>query len=107
MSRKPREKSLTKRVAEITSSFEKQVSDAEANKLLSKPGSKTYLDYCRGIVDLRMRQIAALQSIGFLPKNIGNSTTERYEFTAVCRKDGSVETRPVDMFDEKDFKDLK
>lgn len=99
MSRKPKEKSLSKRVEEITSSFAKQVGDAEANKLLSKPGSKTYLDYCRGIVELRLKEIQALQSIGVLPKNIGNETSERFEYMAVVSKDGSVVTRSANMFD--------
>jgi hypothetical protein len=35
--------------------------------------------------------------LGFYPKNLGNMTVEKFEYKAIVSKDGSVDTRPVNL----------
>lgn len=95
-------KDLSLVVADIAMDFEKQVLDLERSKHKCKLGTKQYVDHCTSIFNLRIKMIQTYQDIGYLPKNLGAMTVEKFEYKAVVHKDGSVNTRSVEMFDEKD-----
>jgi len=92
-------KDLSLVIADIAMDFEKQVSDIEKSKGKCKLGTRPYVDHCNSIFDMRLKMVKAFQDIGYLPKNIGNMTVEKFEYKAVVAMDGSVNTRSADMFD--------
>jgi hypothetical protein len=97
-------------IADIALSFENQVRDIEASKKRATPGSSVYLEHCKAIFNLQTQKVKALQELGFYPKNLGNMTVEKFEYKAIVSKDGSVDTRPVNLIlpgDEKDEPDVK
>lgn len=87
-------------IADIATDFEKQVTDIEIDKASAKKGSVAYLQHCQAILDMRLKMIAAFQSIGYLPKNLGAMTQTKFEYKAVVHKDGSMNTRSVSQFDD-------
>lgn len=89
-------------IADISMDFERQVLDLERSKSKCKLGSKPYVDHCTSIFNLRIKMVETFQNIGYLPKNLGAMTVEKFEYKAVVHKDGSVNTRSIEMFDEKD-----
>lgn len=94
------QKDMSLVIADIAMDFEKQVSDIEKNKTKCKAGSATYLEHCKAVFDMRLKMISQFQSIGYLPKNLGSMTQNKFEFKATVNKDGSLNTRSVDQFDE-------
>lgn len=87
-------------IADIQSDFEQQVSDIEKDKEKARPGSRAYLDHCKAIFDMRLQMISAYQGMGYLPKNLGSMTQNKFEYKAIVHKDGSLNTRSVTQFDE-------
>jgi hypothetical protein len=88
-------------VADILQEYNRQVVDIERSKRQAKAGSKVFLDHCTAALELRLKTVKALQDLGFYPKNLGNMVVQKFEYKAVVNKDGNVQMRPVDMFDEK------
>jgi hypothetical protein len=88
-------------IADIAMDFEKQVGDIEKSKRHAKFGTKAYVDHCTSIFRMRLEMIQAFQDIGYLPKNLGAMTVEKFEYKATVSRDGAVNTRAVDMFDDK------
>jgi len=86
-------------IADIALTFERQVQDIERSKNKSQIGSRTYLEHCRAIARMQVERVQLLQELGFYPKNLGNMTVNKFEYRAVVTKDGSVDTRRVDMGD--------
>lgn len=94
-------------IADIAMDFERQVLDIEKSKAKAKLGSRSYLDHCKAVLEMRLSTVKAFQDIGYLPKNLGNMTVEKFEYKATVSKDGAVNTRPVDMFDsDKNASDI-
>jgi hypothetical protein len=94
-------------IADIAMSFETQVRDMEASKQKCKRGTRVFLEHCRVIFDTQIKKVNALQALGFYPRNLGNIVVEKFDYRAVVSKDGSVNTRAVDMiFDDDDTIDL-
>ena len=89
-------------IADVALSFERQVRDLEKSKAKALIGTRTYLEHCKSIFDIELKKIQALQSLGFYPKSLGNLSVERFEYQAVVYKDGSVETRPVELCVKED-----
>jgi DNA-binding CsgD family transcriptional regulator len=94
-------KDLSTVISDITFDFERQVADLERSKSKCKLGTKPYVDHCNSIWKLRVDMIKSLQDIGYLPKNIGAMTVEKFEYKATVSQDGAINTRSVDMFDDK------
>jgi hypothetical protein len=88
-------------IADIAMDFEQQVNDIEKSKKQCKLGSKAYVDHCTSVFRMRLEMIKSFQDIGYLPKNLGAMTVEKFEYKATVSKDGAVNTRSVDMFDDK------
>lgn len=86
-------------IADIRMTYERFVERAEKSLKKCTPGTNVYLQHLKLMMDMQLKIVEALQSLGYYPKNLGNLTSTRYEFKAHVSKDGSVETRPVEAFD--------
>ena len=83
-------------IADIMLHVEKQLKDLERNKKSCRVGSPTYNQACKMIVDIRFALVKTMQDLGWLPKNLGTSTTESYVHKAVVNvTDGSVSTETI------------
>lgn len=100
-------KDLALVIADIAMDFEQQVRDIEKSKQKTKLGTSTYVMHCNSVFDMRLRMVKAFQDIGYLPKNLGSMTVEKFEYKAEVTKDGALNTRPVDMFDNRDAVDAE
>jgi hypothetical protein len=86
-------------IADILWDFKRQIRDIENSKAKAKEGTPSYLAHCQVAMDIRLKTVKALQDLGYLPKNLGNATIEHFEYAAVVVSDGSVDTRPMNLFD--------
>lgn len=77
--------------------------NVELAKSLKKcaDGTMTKLNHLKAQMDMQAKYIESLQSLGFLPKNLGNLTKTEFIFKAHVAKGGGVNTVSV-----KDKKDL-
>ncbi len=84
-------------IGRLTATHERHMQILEDALKEAKPGTKTFLDYVRILEDMENRFTELMQSLGVLPKNLGNSTVTKYEFTS---SGGCMEPsgRTVDMF---------
>lgn len=90
-------KDLSLVIADIAMDFEKQVGDIEKSKAKAKLGSRSFVDHCNSVFDMRLKMVKAFQDIGYLPKNLGNMTVDKFEYKATVNQDGASITRPADM----------
>src|SRR5581483_10873742 len=88
-------------IADISMAFDQQMQELEKGLSKTRLGSKEHLAYSIAIMDMHFKKLKAFQDAGYTPKNLGNMTVEKFEYTAIVHKDGSVETRKADMFKEK------
>lgn len=88
-------------IADIEFNFRRQLRDLEVSKAKTQPGTTERRLHCQAILDIELRKTKMFQDLGYLPKNLGMLTTETYEYAAVLIKDGSVESRPMNLFDTK------
>jgi hypothetical protein len=94
-------------IADIEFNFRRQLRGLEASKAKCILGSTEYRLHCQAILDIELRKTKMFQDLGYLPKNLGNLTTESYEYAAVLIKDGSVESRPMNLFDANTQKAIR
>jgi hypothetical protein len=87
-------------IADIAMSFDNQVRDIEASKRKCKYGSRTFLEHCKAIFKLQMDKVVALQNLGYYPKNLGQMTVEKFEYTAIVSPDGSASSLPTKLMIE-------
>lgn len=87
-------------VADILWDFKRQIADLELSKGKTSLGGKERRMHIEAIMDMRLKTVKALQDLGYLPKMLGNMTVEKFDYAAVVQSDGSVETRPLDLFDK-------
>jgi hypothetical protein len=87
-------------IADIAMTYENEIRDIQKSKEKCKSGTKDYLAHCKAIFDMQRQKVEALQNLGYYPKNLGNMVIEKFDFQAIVSKDGSVNSRSVDMFDE-------
>ncbi len=78
-------------VADIALTFEQQIRDLEKGKTAlqekgvkgkSGVGTRTWLEYCKSIFAMELQRVKALQDLGYFPKNLGNLTINKFEYTA-------------------------
>jgi hypothetical protein len=84
-------------IADIAMSFDNEVQDIQRSKTKCKIGTPAYLNHCKTIFDLQLAKVKALQDLGYYPKSLGNLTVDKFEYVAVVGKDGSVNTRPIEL----------
>lgn len=90
-------------IADVAMDFERQVGDLEKSKAKSPLGKRAYVDHCNAIFDMRLKMIKAFQDIGYLPKNLGSMTVEKFSYKASVSLDGSVSTRTEEQFSPKEL----
>jgi hypothetical protein len=83
-------------IGDIRRTYERFISDIEKSLKRCEPGTKTYLDYQKALVDYQLKIVDALQSLGHYPKNLGTMATSKFVFKATVQKDGSIETKAID-----------
>lgn len=86
-------------IADIALDYERQVMDIEKSKAKAPLGSRRFLDHCTSAMDLRLKVVKALQDLGYLPKNLGSMTVQKYDFKAVVDE----RTGAVDGVYNRDF----
>ncbi len=74
-------------IADIAMSFDRQIRDLETGKRVcgaqkNGKGTRTYLEFCKNIFKLELDKVAALQNLGYYPKNLGNMSITKYEYTS-------------------------
>lgn len=84
-------------VADIVMMIDRQLRDIEKSKAKCALGSRTFLEHCVKAVDIVLKKNSSLQDLGFYPKTLGNMIVQRFDYKAVVGKDGSVDTRPLDL----------
>jgi hypothetical protein len=84
-------------IVDIAMRCEQQIRDIERSKQKCQLGTRAYMEHCRAIFKIELEKVSALQNLGYYPKNLGNMTIDKYEYKAIVSKDGSVNTRPVDL----------
>jgi hypothetical protein len=94
-------------IADIEFNFRRQLRGLETSKAKCALGTTEYRLHCQAILDIELRKTKMFQDLGYLPKNLGNLTTENYEYAAVLIKDGSVESRPMNLFDAETQQQIK
>lgn len=78
-------------IADIALDYERQIRDIERSKAKAKIGTLTFLKHCTDAMDLRIKQVKALQDLGYYPKNLGQMTVQKFDFKAIVNQlDGSV-----------------
>lgn len=87
-------------IADIYMTLERQMRDLERSKKACKVGSATYLRHCQVIHELQLKSVAALQELGYYPKNLGQMTVNKYDYVAVITPDGRLESRPANLLIE-------
>lgn len=87
-------------ISDIAFNFRRQLRDLEKSKAKCQPGTKEYRQHCESILKIELDKTKAFQELGYLPKNLGNLTMEKYEYAAVVIKGDQVESRPLTMFDD-------
>lgn len=86
-------------IADLLWDFKRQIAVLEESLVATKNGSTERRRHAETIMNLRLNVLKALQDLGYLPKNLGNMTKEIFEYAAVVIKDGSVDARPLNLFD--------
>lgn len=76
-------------IADIAICFDKQVRDMEASKAKCKLGTPSYLAHCKTIFQTQLHKVEALQTLGYYPKNLGNLSVSKYEYSSVLVQDGT------------------
>lgn len=90
-------------ISDIVMCLENQVRDIERSKGKASAGTKAYLDHCRAIFNMKLESVKALQELGYYPRNLGNMVVEKFEYRATVGRDGSVDTRPVNLLDNENI----
>lgn len=97
-------------IGDIRRTYERFIADIQrclSDKKLCPPGTKTYLDYQRALVDYQLKIVGALQSLGFYPKNLGTMQQTKFVFKSTVQKDGSIETKAIDATTKHKIIDAK
>lgn len=94
-------------IADILWDFRRQIGVLEESLQATKVGTGERRKHAESIMKLRLSTVAALQDLGYLPKNLGSMTKEIFEYAAVVIKDGSVDSRPLNLFDESVQREIK
>ena len=82
-------------LARLQLSYEKRMVQLRMDMLKSEPGSKTRLDFIRAMGKEERDHTELLMSLGYLPKNLGMQTVEKYTFTSSIGLGGNTKAVQV------------
>lgn len=86
-------------IADIRLTYEQFRQKLAASLKKATAGTATYLNHLKLEMEMQLRVVEALQSLGWYPKNLGELTKKSWSFSAIVTKDGTVDTRSVDQLD--------
>jgi hypothetical protein len=86
-------------IADIRLSYERYQQQLASSLKKATQGTRVYLDHLNSGMQMQVRVVEALQSLGWYPKNLGQLTKKEFRFEAHVTKDGTVDTRPVELLD--------
>jgi len=69
-------------IGRLTAVHERHMQLLEASLQDAKPGTKGYIDHIRIVEEMENRFTELMQGLGVLPKNLGNSTVTKYQFSS-------------------------
>lgn len=94
-------------IADLVWSAKRQIADLETSKAKANKGSMAFVQHCKAVIEIQQNTVKSLQTLGFYPKNLGNLSIDKFEYAAIVSADGSVETRPMNLFDDKAQEELR
>jgi hypothetical protein len=80
---------------QLVESYDTFCKELELSTKETTAGTSNRLKHLTTAMEMRFKLIESLQSLGLLPKNLGNSTKTEFVFKAHVGKGGSVNTSPV------------
>jgi hypothetical protein len=80
---------------QLVASYEEFCKELAASTKETTPGTSNKLRHLTTAMEMRFKLIESLQSLGLLPKNIGNSTRTEFIFKAHAGQNGAVNTKAV------------
>ena len=64
--------------ASLISSFDSFCDDLKTSTKATTPGTNAQLNHLKAALDYRFKMVEALQSLGLIPKNLGNTTKTEF-----------------------------
>jgi hypothetical protein len=69
-------------IGRLTETHERHMQLLEPSLQDAKPGAKGYIDHSRILEEMENRFTELMQGLGVLPRNLGNSTVTKYQFSS-------------------------
>jgi hypothetical protein len=66
----------------LIASFDSFCDDLKKSTAATSPGTNAQLNHLKAAMDYRLKMVDALQSLGLIPKNLGNSTKTEFVYRA-------------------------
>lgn len=86
-------------IADVRMKYEWFCQQLAASTKKATLGTANYANHLKLGMEMQLKVVDSLQSLGWLPKNLGELSRKSWNFTAIVTKDGTVDTRPVEMLD--------
>jgi len=86
-------------VSDLIADYERLASELEKSRKAATLGSANYREHVMAAMKMRLMIIEALQSLGWLDKNLGEMQVTKTVYKTEVQKGGMITVRPVDMFD--------
>jgi hypothetical protein len=80
---------------QLVASYDTFCKELELSTKETTAGTSNRLKHLTTAMEMRFKLIDSLQSLGLLPKNLGNSTKTEFVFRAHADKNGGINTTPV------------
>lgn len=87
-------------ISDIVANADRLNRDLEVSKSKAKLGTSTYLSHCLAQLRVMNDTVKLLMDCGYITKNLGNMTVDKYEYVAEVRE-GTVVTLPAHMRDKE------
>lgn len=83
-------------IHDIRTTYERFMGELESSTRACAAGTANRLNHLKAKMDYQIKFTEMLQSLGFLPKNLGNMTKTSFIYKAVVTKGGGVNVVPVE-----------
>jgi hypothetical protein len=91
--------------ASLISSFDSFCNDLKKSTDATTPGTNAQLNHLKAALDYRFKMVDALQSLGLLPKNLGNTTKTEFIYkTHFQQLPGGKEGTPHESPEDTDIR---
>lgn len=86
-------------IADVRMKYEWFCQQLAASTKKATLGTANYANHLKLGMEMQLKVVDSLQSLGWLPKNLGELTKKSFSYVATVTKDGTVDTRSVEMLD--------